>query len=108
MTVRRGRPAPVVRSVRTDIEPKLIAEMTISAVARPTDTPGDPIAGMELSPISRAIFSRPAIRCTHLSNDFHAERAGRSHRQRRIQGSRLRHRGRARNQATAFEPRWEF
>jgi hypothetical protein len=46
MTVRRGRPAPVVRSVRTDIEPKLIAEMTISAVARPTDTPGDCIAGM--------------------------------------------------------------
>jgi hypothetical protein len=46
MTVRSGTPAPVVRTVRTDIDPKLSAETTIRAVARPTEESGDPIAGM--------------------------------------------------------------
>jgi len=46
MTVRRGTPALVVRTVRTDIDPKLSAEMTISVVARPTEDSEDPIGGM--------------------------------------------------------------
>jgi len=44
--VRRGTPTEVVRTVRTEIDPKLSAETTISAVARPIEASEDSIARM--------------------------------------------------------------
>jgi hypothetical protein len=46
MIVRSGMPAEVVRTVRTEIDPKLKAETTISAVARPIEAFEDSIARM--------------------------------------------------------------
>jgi len=46
MTVSRGTPAPVVRTVRTEIDPKLSADAMICAVALPTDRSRDFIAAM--------------------------------------------------------------
>jgi len=44
--VRRGTPALVVRTVRTEIDPKLKADITISSVARPIEVSEDSIERM--------------------------------------------------------------
>jgi hypothetical protein len=46
MAVRRGTPALVIRTVNTEIDPKLIADTMISNVARPTEVSEDCIGRM--------------------------------------------------------------
>jgi hypothetical protein len=46
IAVRSGTPALVIRTVRTEIDPKLSADATISSVARPIEVLEDSIGAM--------------------------------------------------------------